>query len=189
MKLRLGLSQSQVSGISNVPTPVETSFYLKEKRKRINFVLTSSRGCPLLDFGEVLQLQDFLWLFPTKNTQWTFPLLDMLLAILKGKKETLKVLNRHIKGEPCFQCLHMIKASFRNVLTTSEYLILKVSCTWLTYFMLCENSVVMERYKLDLASRSREQCPDETLLRCFHWILCLYVWLKKVFHCLCCADK
>lgn len=45
-----------------------------------NFVQTSSIGCPLLDFGEVLQLQEFLWNFPTKNTQFTFPPFDALLV-------------------------------------------------------------------------------------------------------------
>jgi len=47
----------------------------------------------------------------------------------------------------------------------------------------------MESYKLDVAFRSKEQCPGKTLLEFFHWILCLYLWLGEVFSCLCCAGK
>lgn len=158
--------------------------------KKINFIQISSIGCPLLGFGEVLQLQEFLWIFPTKkkdSLNFSSPWGSACNPEReRGNSELLICTQR---GEPCFQGLLLVNVRFSNVLTTFcfEYLIPKVSRTGLTYFY--ANSVITESYKLDLAFGSREQNPGKTLFICFLWMLCLYVWLRKVFNCFCCADK
>lgn len=166
-------------------TPTET-FYVKKN----NFIQTSSIGCPLLGFGQVLQLQEFLWIFPTKEkSSVNFSSPWGSACNPERERGNSWTLHMHTKREPCFQGLLLVNTGFSNVLTTFcfEYPIPKVSRTELTCFYV--NSVIMESYKLDLAFGSGEQSPAKTLLKCFLWMLCLYVWLREVFNCFCCADK